>query len=220
MELEAYKPYKIIMRSNGSRYRVRFNRDRYFYPHEWVKFFGFLKYKQRFTFDLLLATGARINEIRHVQVQDIDFERNSILLKVTKTKSAKKEKHPRPRTVSISSQMAKKIRRWIHENHLKTGDFLGILSTPGANKGMKVALRKAEIRDWKMFSVHNVRKTHGNWLKALGVEAQEICLRLGHDFNTFLRSYGSPDVFNMEDLQNIRFLLGDLYLNWRARQRM
>ena len=78
---------------------------------------------------------------------------------------------------------------------------------------MKKTLSNAGIKDGVIFSVHNVRKTHGNYLKALGVEANEICLRLGHDYNTFLRSYGSPDVFNMKDMQNIRFLLGDLYLN-------
>jgi len=217
MEQKEEKPYKIIMRKNGRRYRVRFHRDRYFYPSEWVKFYDCLKDRQKFTFELLLATGARINEIRHIKIEDIDYERNTILLRVTKTKAAKGESHPRPRTVSISSQMIKVLKKWISQNKLKTGDYLGVLSTPAANIAMKKALIKAGIKDWKMFSVHNVRKTHGNWLKALGVEGIEICLRLGHDMNTYLRSYGSPDVFNYEDLQRMRFLLGDLYLNtkWR-----
>jgi len=212
------KEYTIIRRKDGKRYRVRHHRDRYFYPNEWIKFFECLKERQKFTFDILLATGARINEVRHVKIEDINHERNTILLRVTKTKATKGETHPRPRTVSISSQMSKRIRKWIKKNNLKTGDYLGILSTPAANIAMKKALIKAGIKDWKMFSVHNVRKTHGNWLKALGVEGIEICLRLGHDMNTYLRSYGSPDVFNMQDLQNIRFLLGDLYLNTISRR--
>lgn len=214
------QPFSIIKKSDGSNYLVRHNRDRYFYPNEWNSFFNCLKKKQQFTFDILLSTGARINEIRHIKVEDVDFERNSILLRVTKTKATKGEKHPRPRTVSISSQTSKKIRKWINENNLKVGDYLGILSTPAANIAMKKALILAGIKDTYAFSVHNVRKTHGMWLKAIGVEGQEICLRLGHDYNTFLRSYGSPDIFNYQDLQNIRLLLGDLYLNWRARQQM
>jgi len=60
-----------------------------------------------------------------------------------------------------------------------------------------------------MISVHNIRKTHGNYLKALGVDGAEICSRLGHDYNTFLKSYGSPDIFTHEDKQEIRKILGD-----------
>ena len=62
-----------------------------------------------------------------------------------------------------------------------------------------------------MFSTHNIRKTHGNWLKAMGLDALEICQRLGHDFNTFLKSYGSPDIFSSEDKIQMRKILGDLY---------
>jgi integrase len=211
--LESKGDFSIIKKKDGRDYTVRHNRDRYFYPDQWVKFYDLLKRaNQKFTFDLLLATGARINEVRHIKVEDIDFDRNTIILRVTKTKAAKGEKHSRPRTIGISTQAAKALKKWIRDNDLKIGDYLGVLSTPAANICMKKTLREAGINDWRMFAVHSVRKTHGNWLKALGVEANEICLRLGHDYNTFLRSYGSPDVFNLKDLQNIRFLIGDLYM--------
>ena len=62
-----------------------------------------------------------------------------------------------------------------------------------------------------MFSLHNIRKTHGNWLKSLGIDGSEICSRLGHDYNTFLKAYGSTDVFTYQDRQEIRIILGDLY---------
>ena len=61
-----------------------------------------------------------------------------------------------------------------------------------------------------MFSTHNIRKTHGNWLKALGKDALEICTRLGHDYNTFIKSYGSPDIYSFKDKGNMRMILGDL----------
>jgi len=62
-----------------------------------------------------------------------------------------------------------------------------------------------------MFSSHNVRKTHGNWLKALGIDGAEICTRLGHDYETYLRDYSSPDIFNWKEKDKMRLILGDLY---------
>jgi len=39
----------------------------------------------------------------------------------------------------------------------------------------------------------------------------EICLRLGHDYNTFLSNYGSSGVMSNEDVQIAKQILGDLY---------
>ena len=61
-----------------------------------------------------------------------------------------------------------------------------------------------------MFSLHNVRKTHGNWLNAHEVTIVNICKRLGHDYNTFVKSYGSPDIFSFKDMQDMRIILGDV----------
>jgi len=41
------------------------------------------------------------------------------------------------------------------------------------------------------FSLHNIRKTTGMWLKTVqrrgyDLDVSEICMRLGHDHNTFL----------------------------------
>jgi integrase len=205
---------KIGVRKNGLQLAVRSNRDRFFYPNEWMKFSDSLVEKrQKITFDVLLQTGARINEIRHIKVGDIDFERNNIILRVTKVKARKGEKNPRPRTISISSQFARRLKQYAvgRDNE----DYLGILSTPAANICLKKALYQLGIKDYYMFSIHNIRKTHGNWLKALGVEGAEICLRLGHDMNTYLKAYGSPDIFNYKDLQDMRVILGDLYSNFR-----
>jgi hypothetical protein len=81
---------------------------------------------------------------------------------------------------------------------------------------MKKALKQIHP-EWYMFSAHNIRKTHGNWLKIMGdlrimeVSATEICLRLGHDYNTFLKDYGSSGVMDNKDIMLIREILGDLY---------
>jgi len=202
---------KETTRENGIVYSNRTNRDRFFYPEEWGKFFDKLKVNQRITFDTLINTGARINEARHIKVADIDFDRQSIILRVTKVKAKKGEKNPRPRTISISSQFAKRLKAHIKNKELTNDDVLGVLSTPAANIAMKKTLQRVQIKDWYMFSIHNIRKTHGNWLKAFGIDGAEICLRLGHDYNTFVRSYGSPDIFSFKDMQDMKIILGDIY---------
>ena len=202
---------KETTRENGIVYSNRTNRDRFFYPEEWGKFFDKLKVNQRITFDTLINTGARINEARHIKVADIDFDRQSIILRVTKVKAKKGEKNPRPRTISISSQFAKRLKAHIKNKELTNDDVLGVLSTPAANIAMKKTLQRVQIKDWYMFSIHNIRKTHGNWLKAFGIDGAEICLRLGHDYNIFVRSYGSPDIFSFKDMQGMKIILGDIY---------
>jgi hypothetical protein len=76
---------------------------------------------------------------------------------------------------------------------------------------MKKALQKAGFEDWRMFSVHNVRKTMEIWLMALGLDALRITAHLGHDIRTAARHYVSPDVFSPDDKRRIRMIIGDLY---------
>jgi integrase len=207
-----YSDVKSGVRKNGRLYSVRDNRDRYFFPNEWIIFFDSLKEeKQKLTFEFLINTGARINEAYHVKVGDIDIPNKRLILRVTKIKAAKKEKTPRPRQISISSQFARKLNKWIKDHKLNDTDLLGVLKPSSAHKAIKNNLYKSGIKDWFMFSVHNIRKTHGNWLKALGIDGAEICVRLGHDYNTFIKSYGSSDVFTLKDKQEMRLILGDLY---------
>ena len=200
---------KIIIRSDGMKYTVRNHRDKFFFPNDWMKFYDELREAQKMTFDILINTGARINEAINIKVGDIDFTRNNIILRVTKVKAKKGEKNPRPRTISISSQFARKLKAYCKD---KTNDeYLGLLGAAGAHIAMKRTLKRLEVADWYMYSLHNIRKTHGNWLKALGIDGAEICTRLGHDYNTFLKSYGSPDIFTFKDKQDMRLILGDLY---------
>ena len=202
---------KFGIRTDGKKYSVRDNRQRFFYPGEWMKFYDILKDNQKMTFDFLINTGARINEARNVKVGDIDFERNNIILRVTKVKAVKGEKNPKPRTINVSTQFIKRLRAHIKDKNLTNDATLGLMSTPGANIAMKNALQRSGVQDWYMFSIHNIRKTHGQYLKCLGIDGAEICLRLGHDYGTFLKSYGSPDIFNFKDLQDMKLILGDLY---------
>ena len=201
----------IITRKNGMTYSVRTNRDRFFYPGEWGMFYDKLNKKQTFTFNFLINTGARINEARNVRVEDIDLERNRMILRVTKIKAKKGEKHPRPRTIPMSSQFSKYLKKYIRNKNLKGSDYLGILSTPAANIGMKKALERAGIKDYYMFSVHNVRKTLETWLMALGIDGLRITAHIGHSMAVAAGNYISADVLSWEEKKQIRMFIGDLY---------
>lgn len=211
LEVSELESLKKGVKSDGKAYSVRDNRDRYFFPEEWMKFFDGLKPKQQMTFEFLINTGARINEAIHVKVGDVDIPNKRLILRVTKVKAAKGERAPRPRQISISTQFARKLNKYIKDRDLKDSDYLGLLSEPAGHIALKKTLQRVGIKDWYMFSIHNLRKTHGNWLKALGIEGAEICARLSHDYNTFLKAYASSDVFTFKDKQNIRMVLGDLY---------
>jgi len=204
-------------RKNGRGYTVREHKDRYFFPDEWKIFFDCLKESQKPTFMFLINTGARINEIRNVQVKDVDFERESIVFRWTKSRN--KDGSRRIRNIPISVQFAKYLKKIIRERKLGMEDKFPILSTPAANMAMKGnptmgtlgALQKAEIPDWKMFSVHNVRKTTEMWLLALDVEHTKVEKHMGHSLAVSMKYYVSTEVFNWEDKDAMRTILGDLY---------
>jgi len=200
--MDKQEEFKIIKTKNGKDYTVRHNRDRFFFPDEWMKFYDKLKPMQKYTFNFLINTGARINEARNVKPFDIDLERKRIVLRITKVKAKKGEKHPRPRNIPISSQFAKFLKKKMDNK---------ILSTPAANIGMKKALQKAGIKDWKMFSIHNIRKTLETWLMALSVDGLKIVSHMGHSMSTAAGHYVSPDVFSWEEKSKMRMIIGDLY---------
>lgn len=202
---------KSLTRKNGRTYTVRSNRDRFFFPDEWMVFFDKAKKKQQFTFLFLVNTGARINEARNVRVSDIDLERKRIVLRITKVKAKKKEKAPRPRIIPISTQFAKYLKKYIREARLGHEDYLGILSTPAANIGMKKSLRLSGIKDYYMFSIHNIRKTLETWLMALNIDGLKITTHIGHSMQTAASHYISPDVFSWEEKSKMREIIGDLY---------
>ncbi|NQV00319.1 MAG: site-specific integrase [Parcubacteria group bacterium] len=204
------------VRKDGKAYSVREHRMIYFMPDIWNKFIKALPTKKsRLTAEALVQTGARINEVRNIREDDIDYDRNTIKLRITKTKARKGETHGKPRTIPVNSKFIKTLRK--HFSTKKPGELIGLLSTSAFNIALKKALKEVGVKDYYMYSAHNIRKTHGNWLKVMGnlkimqVDAMEICLRLGHDYNTFLKDYGSSGVMDNRDILLIRDILGDLY---------
>jgi len=192
------------------------NINRFFFPDEWKKFLKEIekpRYKNKLLYELQFNSGARFDEVLHIRPIDFDFERNNLIIWKTKTKAKKGEKVGKPRTISLSTQFSKKMRRFCKDK--KRDDYLFKISQAGYNQLLKNKMKKIGITDWENFSSHTLRKTHGMYLKALGIDIAEICTRLGHDYNTYIKHYGSADIFSEKDMRNIRDLLGDLYFRSR-----
>jgi len=202
---------RIGIRKDGKKYTVRDDRSRYFWPKEWLLFFDNLKEDQKYIFDCLINTGARIDEALHIVPEDFDFERNNLTLRVTKTKAKKGESVGKKRTFTISSQFSKRSKAYIKDNNIEKGQPLINVKSLSVYTLLKRTLKKSGFKDVEQFSLHNIRKTHGNYLKALGVPSDEICYRLGHDMDTFIRHYGSPNIFTLDDKRLMIKILGDVY---------
>lgn len=209
MRIDILKMPKKITRKNNRSYTLKDDRNRFFYPNEYMKFFDNLVNKQKHTIKCLINTGARINEFRNVKVNDIDFTNKRIVLRITKTKAKKGESRGRIRTIPISSEFNRYLKGYC--THKKEEDYLDILSTPASNIGLKKACIKAGISDYYNFSVHTLRKTLETWLMALGVDSLALTAHLGHDIRTAAQHYVSPDVFSFDEKKKMRLIIGDLY---------
>jgi len=199
------------IRSNEISYSVRDDRSRFFYPNEWISFINQVRNKNKLIYETLLQTGARISEALALKPLDFDWDRNNVTLRVTKLKARKNERVGKARTLNVSSQFMRKVRKYISDNYVNDSELLFNVHKVSVYLTMRNNLKKAGIKDWWNFGLHNIRKTTGNWLKALGVPAEEICLRLGHDYNTYLKHYGSPNLFDRKDKIQIVKILGDVY---------
>lgn len=203
-----------IKRGNHD-YTVRVYRHRFFFPDEWMAFYDKLKPKQRPTFEVLINTGARIMEAQNIKVQDIDLERQNIVLRVTKRivnkPGVSKTGERKIRILTISTKFKKYLKKIISEYDLKPNDYLPILKTSSANTAMKKALQKAGIPDYMMFSLHNVRKTLETWLVSLNIDSFKIVKHFGHSMTIAARHYVSPDIFSWEERKQMREIIGDLY---------
>lgn len=192
----------------------KIDKNRFLFPDQWKDFIKSIqKSKQLLLYELQFNTGARFDEVVNLRPKDFDLERNNVRLWKTKTKARKGEKTGKPRTISLSSEFSSKIKKFCKNKN--SDKYLFKVSQAGYNQLLKNHLMKIGVDESNDFSSHNIRKTHGMYLKALGIDIAEICTRLGHDYNTYISHYGSADIFSEKDVRAIRELLGDLYFRQR-----
>ena len=206
-------------KSNGETYSVRKDRHAYFYPVTWNRFVATLKPQQEVLFDTLIQTGARIDEALNIRPKDYKWDRNTLELHVTKVKATKgqtKVMGGQSRSFQVGSKYCKKMRKYINDNNIGSEDKIFKMTKQGAWQLLRRKLKKIGVVDYWQYSLHNIRKTHGMWLKTLqhrgtDLDVSEICMRLGHDMNTFLKHYGSPSIFGDADRDRMIDILGDIY---------
>lgn len=208
-------------RGNNTNYSVRASRKEYFFPDQWIKFIKTINNpKHHLLFNLLINTGGRIDEILNLKPSYIREKGKYIIFYTTKVRSKKKEYKSEPRNVTISSSLLREIRSYAKKYNVGIDDYFFIKNDDKYTRKKKVAsiyqlfkrkLNKTDIENPKDFSLHNIRKTHGMWLKSLNINEMEICLRLGHSSDTYRKHYGSADIFNDDNRRQIIKILGDIY---------
>lgn len=201
----------ILQKGRWGRYTTKTDKKLFFYPNEFKKIMELANDKQKVNFSLQINTGARVEESLNIKMEDIDFERNNLILKKTKVRARLKETKPTPRIIPISSQFAKLLKKYIRTYNLKPEDYFYRLKADAVNKAIQKLAEKIGRKDFRDFSSHNLRKTFECWLVALGIDGFCICKHLGHTPAVALNSYISPDIFTNKDKEDIRKLLGDLY---------
>lgn len=180
------------------------NKLRYFTPEEFEKFMAVvMNPKHEFTFELLLNTGARHHEAKNIIVKHIFFDRNYIELHKTKGGA--------PREVIISTRFSARLNKYIIQNKIKENDNLNVPSRQFLDKAIKSYAKKAELKNPEDFCCHSFRKTHENWLCALGVNTMLITKQIGHTITVADQYYVSQTKFNMAEKQRIRAILGDIF---------
>ncbi len=200
---------KVGIKKDNKKYSVRDNRNRTFMPDEWKKFYDSLNDNQKIFFNFSINTGARINEILNIKKKDLfELDNKRILLKVTKVRHVLGEKKPTPRPIKISTKFSKKLKKLIKNK--SPDDFVVNYSQPAAHICLKKTLKKIGIKDYYMFSIHNIRKTLETWLKSLGVDITTLEKHFGHDINTAKNHYIQEDIYTFKEKDSMKDIIGDL----------
>jgi site-specific recombinase XerD len=131
--------------------------------------------KHRAMLSLIYATGARLNEARHLRVADVDGER--MMVHIRNGKGGK------PRMVPMSAALRELLREYWRAERPRDHLFPGV--TRGApvcestlQKACWVARHRARIE--KPASVHTLRHSYATHLLELGVDLRTIQKLLGH----------------------------------------
>lgn len=131
--------------------------------------------KHRFLLAFAYSAGLRMNELRHLKIQDVDTDRMQIHVKQGKGK--------KDRYVVLSKLIKERLPHYLNE--LKPEVFLFEGQTPGEMMGERSiqyviaeALKKTEIQ--KGVSMHTLRHSYATHLLEEGVDIYSIQHLLGH----------------------------------------
>jgi len=198
---------KLITKRNGVKYSIRDNRNRIFNPNEWNKFYFSLKESKKPVFDCLINTGARINEVLHLEKRDINFKTGTIILRIVKKRT--KYSNGNQREIKVSFHYLERLRFYVKD--MEENQLLFPVSKPSVSQLFKRGLKKVGLNE-KEFSLHNIRKTTECWLAFLGANYLILLKHFGHNQSTALTHYLTTDIYNSKYKFKARQILGDLYM--------
>lgn len=144
-------------------------------------------------FMLLLKTGGRFNEIRHLQVKDIDRQNSRVYFLDTKNNTH--------RGVHIDKYTLELIDNYLKENEIESG-YIFTAKREGAKladmKGvLEHIIADAELED---FHIHDIRHTTASILAKNGASLLEIAEILGQKSMTVAKIYSHLTQKHTEDL--------------------
>lgn len=226
---------KIKINKKGMKYSVRVDRRRYFFPDEWESFLKQIKnYEHRFFFITAIHTGGRAMEVLNLRHKDINLERGTINFIVVKQRTVKKRfmASGKSRGFFVASNFIKEYKSFIRGRKINPDEYLFLnneklpknynsLNNQDRRKYFmakfvaysqlfKRKLQKTDIEDWYNFSLHNLRKTYGMWIRTFNIEMAELCYRMGHDIDTYIAHYGSSLIFTEAERRKIAKIMGDV----------
>ncbi len=185
-------------------YREKENKVRFFNPDEYEKFIYAVSPKWRNYYWFLMLTGLRYKEAKNVKVGDIDFANKQIIIL--------KPKGGVQRYCHLSSYGVKLIRQWKMSDNLKEKDMFSFPTIQHLIQLMKKTCKEQGIKDYPDFSVHNLRKTHENYLLALGKDEMKLTRHMGHTPKTAQQHYlSSAFIKDKSQLDKIRTWLSDIF---------
>ncbi len=199
----------IGVKKDGGNYTVRAHKQANLTPEQWIKFYDQINRKQKVMFNFLIQLGCRVNEARHIRVEDIEMNAQYITIKKTKVRAKLGERFPQPRIVKVSSIFIVWVKGVIREFRLKPSDYFPILSTSWANRFFRIRLKQIGMKNYYMFTIHSIRKTHETWMLSLGVDMWILAKRLGHKKEMALDRYIQEDIFTLKQKQLMKDIMGD-----------
>lgn len=225
----------VKVKSDGRNYSVRTDRRRFFFPDEWESFIKKITNKEhRFFFITCIHTGGRIMEVLNLRHRDIDLERGTITFSVVKQRKAKRNFQATGKTRSffVASEFLSEYKSFIRGKEINPEHYLFLdnnklpenyndLANDERKKYynsrvvsysniLKRKMKITGIKDWYNFSMHNIRKTYGMWMRTFNKEMAELCYRMGHDMDTYMAHYGSSLIFTDDERRKIQKIMGDV----------
>jgi integrase len=178
-------------------------------PDEYYQFFGVIDNPDHmFFFKFLFGTGMRIEEARQVKTRHINLDRREIT--VIRSKTGKYGSKGQ-RKVRFSSMLKMEIRQRIKFMKLGPDDTLGTPTRQRLNLPIKYYGMKAGLQNVQDLKTHTCRKTHENYLVAMGVDSMIVSIHMGHSLDVAYYYYMQKAMFDDEEKTKIRGIMGDIY---------